>query len=84
MQPITGKVVVEGVLVGIFLIIIVYVISAVLARTNLKPMLPEICGTWNKNHIMEINLFLSGFLFHIGCEVSGLNLWYAKNKIAAI
>lgn len=27
---------------------------------------------------MNVNLFISGFLFHIICEYIGLNIWYAK------
>ena len=36
--------------------------------------LPKICKQWNKNHIMEISLFLTGFAIHILCETLGILL----------
>tara|TARA_Y100000768_G_C23682980_1_gene543169 strand:- start:267 stop:500 length:234 start_codon:yes stop_codon:yes gene_type:complete len=40
------------------------------------------CKNWNKNHVMEIALFLTGFVLHITCEYTGLNRWYCKNGVA--
>ena len=47
---------------------------------SFKLDLPKICKSWNKNHVMEICLFFTGFLFHILCEISGINHWYCKYK----
>ena len=41
--------------------------------------LPKACREWNKNHIMELSLFLTGFLTHIIFELFGLNNWYCKH-----
>jgi len=38
--------------------------------------LPAICKQWNKNHIMEICLFITGVLIHLVSEYSGINRWY--------
>jgi hypothetical protein len=31
------------------------------------------CEGWNDTHVMELSLFLTGFLLHAGFEVAGLN-----------
>ena len=77
-MPSFQKVFIESVFVGLFLIPVVY-LAAFLAKLIVKkPTLPEVCATWNENYIMEINLFIAGFLFHMICQYSGINAWYAK------
>jgi ABC-type antimicrobial peptide transport system permease subunit len=44
--------------------------------------LPSICKKWNKNNVMEISLFFTGFFLHLLCEFTGLNKWYCKNGVA--
>ena len=69
---------IEAACVGVMVVIMGFIISFILSKffsTNL----PAICKTWNKNHIMEISLFLTGFFLHIICEFTGLNKWYCKN-----
>ena len=44
--------------------------------------LPEICRSWNKYHVMEKTLFLTGFLIHIISQLTGINHWYCRNGIA--
>ena len=74
-----STVLIEAVVVGLLLIPFVY-ISGFLAKSIVgKPSLPEICSSWNENYIMEVNLFLAGFLFHIALQVAGINEWYVKN-----
>jgi len=71
----------EAVVVGLGTVLVGSVVGAVLGKffsTNL----PTICKEWNKNHIMEISLFLTGFLLHIICEYTGINKWYCKNSYA--
>ena len=75
------KLLIEALIVGIATVIIGNIVGFVIGRffsTNL----PAICKTWNKNHIMEISLFFTGFILHILCEYSGINKWYCKNGVA--
>jgi hypothetical protein len=44
--------------------------------------LPPVCKDWNKNYIMELSLFVTGFIAHILCEMTGINKWYCKNSVA--
>lgn len=30
---------------------------------------------------INLNLFLSAFIFHILCEMMGINIWYSKNYV---
>ena len=78
-----NTVLLEGVVVGILLILFVYVSSYLLklvGQDNLN--LPEICKTWNKHYIMEKTIFLSGLLFHLSFEYTGLNKWYVDSYYA--
>jgi hypothetical protein len=74
-----GRVLVEAIIVGIALIPFTYIAGFLAKLVTTKPNLPEICDEWNENYIMEVNLFLAGFLFHITFEVLGLNKWYCQN-----
>jgi xanthine/uracil permease len=31
---------------------------------------------WNKNHVMELSLFLTGVFTHLLCEITGVNKMY--------
>lgn len=59
----------EASIVGICLILLVMIIQ------NFAKYIPDL---FNDNKFIEI-LFISGFLFHILFEYTGLNLWYAKD-----
>ena len=72
----TLRVIKEATFVGILTALIGYVASA-LVKPYFKIDLPEICKSWNKNHLMEISLFATGFLLHIFLEFTGLNKSYA-------
>lgn len=79
MSKAVSTVLIEAVVVGLVLIPFVY-ISGFFAKMIVgKPSLPEICSSWNDNYIMEVNLFLAGFLFHIAFQVLGINEWYVQN-----
>jgi len=73
-----STVLLEAIFVGILLIPFTYVAGFVASKIASKPSLPDICKSWNKNYIMEINLFLAGFLMHFVFEYIGVNRWYAK------
>ena len=72
------KLLIEALVVGISTIIMGTIISYLLGNT-FKVDLPPVCKDWNKNYIMEISLFLTGFLSHILFEFIGANKWYCKN-----
>ena len=74
----------EAIGVGILTVLVGTIISAILAKTTLKVDLGKVCKTWNRFYIMEISLFLTGFLIHLLCEMSGINRWYCKNGIACL
>jgi hypothetical protein len=59
---------IESTVVGAGLVVLVYLIE-----TYLSKYLPDII----QNKKVQI-LFISGFLFHIICEYTGVNTWYAK------
>lgn len=37
--------------------------------------------SWNKYHIVEVSLVMTGFVAHILLEYSGMNMWYCTRKI---
>ena len=69
---------IEGFFVGILTVIVGTIVGYVLGNI-FSNNLPKICKEWNKNHIMEITLFIIGFIIHIFCEIVGINKWYCKN-----
>tara|TARA_B110001454_G_C12673795_1_gene414944 strand:- start:914 stop:1153 length:240 start_codon:yes stop_codon:yes gene_type:complete len=69
---------IEGVAVGIVVLVVGTIVGFILGRF-MSVDLPKACREWNKNHIMEISLFLTGFLTHIIFELFGLNNWYCKH-----
>ena len=72
------KLLVEASIVGIATVIIGSVLGFIVGK-YFSSKLPKICKTWNKNHLMEIILFLTGFLLHIIFEYMRLNKWYCNN-----
>jgi len=60
-----STVITESIIVGIGLIVLYYLIDYSLQFLNYK--FPQ-----------YIVLFVSGFIFHILCEYTGINLWYSK------
>ena len=65
---------VVGILTIIFGTLISFIIGSLFSQN-----LPKICKEWNKNHIMEICLFFTGFFTHVIFELLGLNNWYCKH-----
>jgi|TARA_B110000259_G_scaffold104745_1_gene120360 hypothetical protein len=72
---------IEAFVVGILIVVIGSIISFVIGRL-LKTDLPPVCKDWNKNRVMEICLFLTGFITHLIFEACGANRWYCKNGYA--
>lgn len=72
------KLLIEAFIVGIATVVIGTIIGFIIGR-SISVDLPKLCKEWNKNHIMEISLFFTGFILHLVCEYSGINRWYCKN-----
>jgi hypothetical protein len=60
-------VLVEAVVVGILLIVVYNIVELVLGLYKLE------------DKIGLYTLFFSGFIFHILCEITGVNLWYVND-----
>ena len=74
-------IIIEALVVGIIVVVVGSIVGYSLSLLT-KSDLPELCRNWNKFYIMEISLFLTGFITHILCEVTKLNQWYCKNGVA--
>jgi membrane protein DedA with SNARE-associated domain len=72
------KLFIEAVCVGLLVVVVGTLVGFILGK-YFSTNLPRICKSWNKNHIMEISLFLTGFIAHLLCEFIGVNKWYCKN-----
>jgi len=75
----TLRVIKEATFVGILTVFAGYAASYIL-RPYFKVDLPEICKSWNKNHLMEASLFATGFLLHLFLEFTGMNKSYAMYR----
>ncbi len=75
---------VEAAVVGIGLVIITLIVVAlhrkVAPALGMQVDLPPVCAEYNKYHAMEVTLFISGALFHVLCEIFGVNTWYCANR----
>lgn len=72
------KLLIEAIIVGFLTVIIGSIVGYILS-VFIKNDLPNVCKKWNNFYIMEISLFLTGFLIHVLCELSGINKWYCTN-----
>ena len=77
------KLLIEAGVVGIATVIVGSLVGFILGK-YFSTNLPAICKSWNKNHIMELSLFFTGFFLHLICEFSGVNKWYCKNGNACL
>jgi hypothetical protein len=59
-----STILIEAIVVGVGLVVLV-----------------ELLKIFNKNYLKNemMLLFVAGFIFHVLCEYTGVNLWYAKN-----
>jgi len=69
----------EAVFIGLTVVMMGYVASMIV-KPYFNIDLPEICKTWNKKHVMEWTLFMTGFLLHIIFEMMGINKSYASYR----
>lgn len=79
----TVKLAIEALFVGISTVIVGFFVSQLYKLfVKKKQSLPVECKNWNKNHIMEISLFLTGITMHVFYELAGMNKWYCKHGVA--
>ena len=79
-MPSVLRVLIEAVVIGSIVVVVAYLVGWLLGTMHiLKVDLPDECKDWNKLHIMEVTLFITGFLMHIFFEALGLNRWYVQN-----
>ena len=72
------KVLLEAILVGLGVVILGTTVSFGISMLN-PVKLKKVCEGWNKYYVMEISLFLTGFLFHIIFEITGMNKLYCHH-----
>lgn len=65
------QVVIEGIVVGQLLIWMYYITKSLIVPN----LIPIVNFTNNEAAIV----FLSGFMFHLICEFTNINLWYVQN-----
>lgn len=65
------KLLTEAIVLGIVIVMIGSIISFVISKF-FKNDLPPVCKDWNKNYVMEISLFLTGFVTHFVYKLVGL------------
>lgn len=66
---------IEACAVGLVVLIVGTLVGFIIGKFT-STDLPKVCRQWNKNHIMELSLFITGAFTHIIFELLGLNTWY--------
>jgi small basic protein len=74
----TNALITEAIVIGIMTVVVGTVIGKIF-----QTEVPSQCKDWNKNHVMEISLFLTGAAIHLLCEYFGVNKWYCKHGSAS-
>lgn len=64
---------------GLLVVVLGYIIGY-FTKPYFGVALPEICSKWNDKYVMEVNLFLIGFVAHLFFEFTGLNHWYCSRR----
>lgn len=72
------RVILEAIMVGIITLVVGLIVSSVFVLLP-RPKDPK---NWNQYHYMEMSLFFTGLLIHLGCEVTGLNRYYCQKGSA--
>lgn len=70
---------VEAIIVGIMMAVVGNITPAIIGK-RFSVELPDVCNTWNKYYVMEISLFMTGFIVHLLSEFSGINKWNCQNR----
>lgn len=75
------KLFIEAFVIGILTLVVGSLVSLFFGSVFTND-LPTLCKDWNKFHVMEISLFLTGFTLHLLCEAVGINKMYCRNSFA--
>ena len=73
----------EAIFVGVGLTILGFLINYLYFK-YIKKNMNQICREKFTNEPLIHILFISGFLFHLLCEITRVNQWYCKNGHACI
>lgn len=73
MNPI---VLLEALIVGILTAIFGFIISTLIMFFSIKDFSREKYQYW---YYILLSYFITGFLFHLICEATGINKWYCVN-----
>lgn len=71
------KVIIGCILLGLLTIVVGYLSVHIVKRFS-KTSVPIECKNWNKNHVMEISLFITGVI--IGVISYGFSKYQIKSK----
>tara|TARA_B100000508_G_C11459498_1_gene278442 strand:- start:1959 stop:2234 length:276 start_codon:yes stop_codon:yes gene_type:complete len=69
---------VEAIICGLVILIIGSIVGFVLSKLTVSD-LPPVCKDWNKNFIMEISLFLTGFFAFLLTRSLGISKGITKS-----
>jgi len=75
------KLLLEAFIVGVIVVLVGTTVTFIISKVS-RVNLPPTCDVWKKNYTMEIALFLTGVVTHLGFEFVGGNTWYCKNGVA--
>lgn len=76
-----AQILIEAFVVGVSTIIMGNIV-AYFTRYFIEQESYRYCNTWETFNILQVTLFLTGFLLHIFYEIAGLNKWYCRTLYA--
>jgi hypothetical protein len=66
----------HSIMAGLISVLLGYIATFIVRPLRIP--LPEICKSWNKNHLMEVSLFLVGFILFLILYFTGHITWNNK------
>mgnify|MGYP007025757634 FL=1 len=67
-----NKIILEAFWVGLLGLVIGSIVAFVIGAFFSVDQ-PTVCKNWNKNYMMELSLFLTGFIIHLFSEFTRIN-----------